>query len=167
MAWRTSYLSCGSRIRKNGEQLLISTSRIFQWLTWGTWSIVVRINLRDRMIEIRRRYGWVMRHRRTVLFDEVTAVTYGYDDWSLAADLGESHHSTDVFTIGLRLRTEEEISIASFFGAGEFANESLLPDWCCWEDHLFDLAGTQESESLLLAELLSKMLGVKIERPQH
>lgn len=167
MAWRTSWLSCGSRIRKDNEQLLISTSRIVQALTLGTTFTAVRFSPLERRIEIRRRNFWIRRTCRVVRFDDVAAVLYGYEDWSLEADLGASHDSRDVFTIGLRLSSDEEISIARFFGAGEFVNESLLPDWCFWEDQLFDWAGTQDSESLLLAELISKMLGVKIERPRH
>jgi hypothetical protein len=55
------------------------------------------------------------------------------------------------------------VHLFSFFGDGTFTKDSPLPDWCYWDDFLFDVSGTQEQESRAFAEVLSKMVKAPIE----
>ena len=52
-----------------------------------------------------------------------------------------------------------------FYGDGPFTNYGPFPDWLYWQEYLFDLRGTQETESRLYAEMLSRLTGAPVEPP--
>ena len=138
-----------------------------QGLSLGSWSTEVCVDPQEQLIHLCKRRCWAFVWKRRIPFQDVAAVTYSYTDWNPDSSLGQSHSAWDEFTIGIRSRSDKEWSIATFFGPGGFANEWLTPDWLDWDDYLLSPIGAQESESLQLAEVLSRLIGVKIERPRH
>jgi hypothetical protein len=73
----------------------------------------------------------------------------------------------DNFSVGVRLKDDREIHFFSFLGAGEFHHDETFPDWCYWDEYVFDFAGTQEATSRLLVNLLCKIIGVTVMPPRH
>jgi hypothetical protein len=92
-------------------------------------------------------------------------VTYGYDPWSQDAGWSWSYDSFDIFSVGLKLVDDKDIHLFNFLGAGTFTNEGPLPDWMYWSDYALDCVGTQEGDSQVFAELVSRAIGVKIAPP--
>ena len=51
--------------------------------------------------------------------------------------------------------------------AGGSDNEGPFPDWFYWQEYVFDLTGTQVSESRLFVELLSEMIRAPVIPPNR
>ena len=95
-------------------------------------------------------------------FARIVGVTYGYEDVNPFSSLGLVHDAFDRFIIGLRVVGRDEVKLFSFFGDGVFTNNGPLPDWWYWKEIAVDFAGTQERESRLFAQLISRLIGVTI-----
>lgn len=154
-------LSVGPRIRKVGGSLVISTAWRLRALTLGSFHRQVTVDPSRREVAIHRRWAFLLARSRVVPFSNIKAVTYGYHDLAIGA-LSMAHHSTDLFTVGLRLHRGRDCHLSSFFGEGAFRNDGVWPDWLYWEDNLLDATGTQETESRILVDLLGRMIGVPI-----
>jgi hypothetical protein len=164
MAFFSKLLSLGPRIVNCNGTLAAATGWRCRMLTMGMFIRRVVINAQEEVVHIRSRYLWLFARTKTIPFRDIQAVTYGYEDWSLGADLSFAHNSLDVFTVGLRLRNDRELSLFRFFGTGEFTNEGdFYPDWMYWPDYVLDFSGTQQTDSRLFVDLLGKMIGVSVE----
>lgn len=158
--------SIGPRIQKQGVRLVVSSAQRLRILSLGAFSRQVVVEPRKGWLMIHDRQFWFLERTRLIPFEQVQAVTYGFEDWTFGGWFLQARDTQELFRVGLRLSSGEEFDLFRFFGEGHFVNESNFPDWWFWEDVLTDLSGTQEKESRLLAELLSKMTGVKVDRPR-
>jgi hypothetical protein len=130
-------------------------------LGWLIREVVVDVELKK--LTVRSRYFWAFTRRRCIRFGDVEAVTYGYEDWAIGSVLNWSHDSLDLYSVGLRLFDEDELHLFNFFGDGTFTNERSWPDWLDWqEEYVLDVSGTQDRESRVYVELLSKLIGVSV-----
>ena len=77
-----------------------------------------------------------------------------------------AHDSFDWFTVGLRLKGDSEFRLFNFIGDGTFGNTGPFPDWLYWDEFAFDFSGSQDKESRVFVDLLSKMIGVKVVPPR-
>jgi len=57
--------------------------------------------------------------------------------------------------------------LAIFIGEGTFGNEGPFPDWCYWDEFALDISGSQEDESRVFADVLSKIIGVQVVPPRN
>jgi hypothetical protein len=94
-------------------------------------------------------------------FEKIEAVTYAYQDWARGGSYS-AHDSLDLYEVGLRLTCGDELHLFYFFGAGAFSNNGPFPDWLYWNDYVVKPTGTQDSESLVYVNLLSKLIGVSV-----
>ena len=156
--------SFGPSVEKRNGRLVVRSGLAGRVATMGAFTQVVSFDPGDGQIRVSRRRFWHTRRRR-IGFDLVQAVTYGYEDFAPFKTLSWSYNSLDVYSVGLRLFDGESISLGTFGGPGAFVNNSPLPDWCYWEDYLFDFVGSQGSRSEALVEVLSGLLGVTVVPP--
>jgi hypothetical protein len=154
------------RIRKRNGRLIASTNRFLQVLTLAMLYRQVIVDPKEAFIRIRRRYFWIFQRGWRISFSSVQAVTYGYYGtggvnawWGVASD------TQDAYAVGLRLRHGQERHLFWFYGDGEFTNNGPLPDWWYWPEYVFDFAGTQERESRMFVNALSKIIGVTVVPP--
>ena len=115
-----------------------------------------------RHATISKRTAWFFRSTRTYAFDQIEAVTYGYEDLNWKSSFTLAHDAVDRYVVGLRLYGEDELRLFSFIGNGAYQNSWPMPDWVCWPAMAFDLSGTQESDSRMFVQVLSKLIGVGI-----
>jgi hypothetical protein len=162
VALSSRFLSVCPRISKSKGKLVATTALLLRILTLGCLYRKVVVDPKRRRLTLSRRYFWLFFRRRRIRFEWIEAVTYGYQDWALGSSATWAHDSTDVFSVGLRLHGGNELRLFSFFGDGTFSNNGPLPDWLYWGNYLFDTSGTQEKESRLFVELLSRMIGVSV-----
>jgi hypothetical protein len=78
-------------------------------------------------------------------------------------DNGDGHNSLDLFSVGLRLTSGEELHLFHFYGDGV---------WTFYGDNpwgpmppLFEIEGSQEGESRAYADTLAKIFDVTIVPP--
>ncbi|GIW92275.1 MAG: hypothetical protein KatS3mg110_0316 [Pirellulaceae bacterium] len=159
-------LSICPRIRKKSGRLVASTAWILRLLLLGTTYRKVVVDPNTRTISIYSRYLWLVRRRRVISFGEIQAVTYGYEDLAIASLFSYAHDSIDCFSVGLRLKDGMEIGLFNFVGEGTFSNNGPFPDWLYWPEFALDMSGSQENESRVFVDLLSKMIGVSVVPPR-
>jgi hypothetical protein len=166
MPFTSRLFSVGPRVRKHHGKVVATTSLRLRLLTLGALYREVVIDPKAQAVRLRRRYLWFFRRAWRIPFGSVRAVTYGYQGtggahswWWGATD------TSDAFRVGLRLANFEEVHLFWFYGDGPFTNYGPWPDWLYWQEYLFDLRGTQDTESRLYAETLSRMIGAPVEPP--
>ncbi len=162
MAFESSFLSLCPRIRATPDALVASTSTLACFLSLGVSRRHVTVDRAAGHVTIDRRLCWFMSRSHTLPFPQIMAITYGYEDVAFWSSLSTSHDGMDVFLVGLLLADREEVPLFRFMGDGTFTNDGPWPDWWYWEEYLMDWCGTQQRESQLFAQLLSKMIGVPI-----
>src|SRR5262249_44454475 len=155
-------LSICPRLSRANGNLVAATSLQLRLLTLGLINRRVSIDPKRRMITLSRRLFWFFSRRQRIPFDAIAAISYGYQDWA-ANSWSWTHKSADLYKVGLRLHSGQEVQVFYFYGEGEFSNQGPLPDWLYWANYQFDVTGTQGQESRLYVELLSKMIGVPVE----
>lgn len=154
------------RLTKNEERLIASTAwRMRIGLLDAVYRRVI-VEPSARKLTIAGRYLWLIHRKREIPFNKIQAVTYGYDDMAMGSSFSYSHDSSDWFTVGLRLVDDSEMHLFYFIGEGTFNNNGPLPDWMYWSDFAFDVSGSQEQESRVFVDLLSKIIGVKVVPPR-
>jgi hypothetical protein len=163
MPFYSSLNSVGPRVGKESGRLVARPAWRFLIMTLGLIYREVVVDPKSRVVLIRRRYAWLFARRYRIPFDAIRAIGYGYKDLNPGTGWFWTHDSYDWFTVRLRLRNGKEMHLFHFYGDGTFSNDGPLPDWYYWDDYLFDLSGTQESESRLFVELLSKMTGAPVD----
>jgi hypothetical protein len=155
------------RIRKDSGRIVATTAWRVRLLFLGTIYRQVVIDPTNETISIRSRYLWLIRLKRIVRFSEIQAVTYGYEDMSLDSLLSYAHDSYDWFTVGLRFNDDSEMRLFNFIGEGTFSNNGPFPDWLYWKEFTFDIASSQEKESRVFVDVLSKMIGASVVPPRN
>jgi hypothetical protein len=155
-------LSICPRISKTQRGLVASTAWRVRVLTLGWLYRRVTVDPKRKEVTIQRRYFWVFPRQRRIPFKAIAAISYGYQDWAPGASWTWAHDSVDLFSVGLRLHGGDELHLFYFYGDGTFTNDGPLPDWVYWDAYAFDLSGTQEKESRVFVDLLSKLIGVSV-----
>jgi hypothetical protein len=158
----TFAVSVCPHIRADGDRLIASTSGFVRVLNLGSFSRRVVVDRVARTVTVAQRSLWVLQRERRLSFAEIAGVTYGYEDENPFSLFSTTHDAVDRFVVGLLLVGGEEVSLFSFVGDGSFTNDGPLPDWWYWEEYVMDRTGSQERESRLFVQLLSKMMGVTI-----
>lgn len=148
-------------VRKEGDRLVATTSWKARIWNLGSASrrLVVDPGAKTARLQIRR--FWFFQTSRRIEFDWVAGIGYRYSDVSPGV---WAHQQADLFTIDLKLKNGDRVMLFRFFGEGDFVNNGIWPDWMYWDDFLVAkyTKGDQESQSMLLADLLSRMIGVPI-----
>jgi len=165
MTIQLPFLSICPRIEADDDTLAASTHWLIPLVSLGLVFRRVQVDLAAQSVTLTVRRFWFRSQRRSFAFRHITAVTYGYEDAYPGASFLPSHDSLDIFVVGLRLANQEEVALLRFFGDDTFGNDGPLPDCWYWGEFEADFTGTQERESRLFAQLLSKMLGVPIDPP--
>jgi hypothetical protein len=162
MARLVRLLSIGPRIQKLNDKLLASTARHVQLISLGLCLRHVVVDPQKRELTIAGRYLWFFQSQRRVKFGDVEGVTYGYQDWAMGSILDSAHDSLDLYSVGLRLYDGDDLTLFHFFGDGAFTHDGTWPDWMYWDQYAFDMSGTQDRDSRLFVDLLSRMIGVAV-----
>lgn len=166
MPLHSRLLSWSPSVRVTPNQIVVRTSIWFQVLNLGTFMRQVDIDSRTRTVRINGRFFWFFRSLRTIAFNEIKGVLYGYNEAGATASYisGESEGS-ESFPVGLRLRTMEEVPLFTFSGEGEYIQQTTD----IWDiprgmiETALDTAGTQQEDSLDFVDLLCGRLGVPLD----
>lgn len=128
----------------------------------------VIVNVERKRLLMLTRYFWFWKVGKGFDFEEIEAITYGYrGSASLSASrIFAQEEGAESFDVGLRLVDDTEIHLFTFLGAARFVNNGQLPDWCYWDEMIFDIVGEQEAESRVLVDVLCKLIGVTVVPPQ-
>jgi hypothetical protein len=110
-------------VSKRGSRLVASTAWRLRVLTLGWLYRQVLVDPEKQEIRIYRRYFWAFPWRHRIRFGAIETVTYGYEDWAAGSTLAWAHDSVDLFSVGLRLQSGEELHLFYFYGDGTFSNE--------------------------------------------
>lgn len=153
------------RIRKVGETLVADTAPHIAVLTLGLCLRKVVVDPHQQAVRIHARYAWLIPVVRYVPFHAITGIVYDYKDWSFPWG---TYQSRDLFSVIIQTQQRDSIVLCRFFGAGEWNNNTIFPDWLYWDEQLAAglSQGDQESESRAYAELVSKLVGVEIGFPR-
>ncbi len=162
MPFYSALYSICPRVKKESGRLVARTGWRFLITTLGLIQREVICDPKNAVVLVRRRYCWFFTRRLRIPFASITAIGYGYQDLNPGKDWFWTHDSYDWFTVRLKLRSGKEMHLFHFHGDGTFTNDGPMPDWMYWDDYLFDLSGTQDRESYLFVELLSKMIGAPV-----
>jgi hypothetical protein len=158
--------STGPSVLKARGKLVARTALYLQILTLGAFYREVVVDPKARVVRVRRRYAWLFKRAFRVPFESVRAVTYGYSGTGGEGGPWRGAYRTqDYYRVGLRLSNFREVHLFGFAGEGGFANYGPFPDWLYWQEYLFDLRGTQDTESRTYAEALSRLIGAPVEPP--
>lgn len=110
-------------------------------------------------------YFFTKHHQIT--FDDVWYLDYSFDsmgtEWGWTATGIGRHDQVETYTISIVTKDEKKYSLCAFRGEG-----STCTGWTgvlLGDDEIFDLAGTQDSESRKLAQYLASLLDVSIGKP--
>lgn len=150
------------RIKADAHRLIATTSWWGRVVTLGLSFRSVVVDRQTETVCLEQCTGWFFRRRQVFPFVQIGAVTYGYEDLSPFAGYAETHNAVDRFVVGLRIHGAEEVRLFDFVGDGTFTNGGPLPDWWYWDEILMDFVGSQERESKLYVQLISKLIGVPI-----
>ena len=155
------------KIAKVGGKLVARSSILAQVLTLFAAARRVTVDPTIRGLTIRRRLFWFFNATQRIDFDRILNVTYDYSEVAPTSQVAWAYYSCDLFTVGLQLKTGEQILLFRFFGGGDFVNDSFLPDWMYWQDELeAKLAhGSQEREAGAYAKTLGGLIGVPVHSP--
>ncbi|MBC8063983.1 MAG: hypothetical protein H7Y17_04080 [Chlorobia bacterium] len=166
ISWITSRLFAFSpKVYSDKKGMLIArTSWKANLFSLGFAGRSVAIDRNREMIRLRKRAFWFAKSDRFFPFASIEEVLYGYKDIDLLQSMSWAHQQDDLFVVGLKLHTREEITLFKFYGQGDFSNDGPLPDWMYWEDILESkiTKGGQEGQALTYAEIISTLVGVPI-----
>lgn len=143
---------------------MASSSWVVLALGLGGWRKRVVVDLESREVSWEVRRFWFWTGRGSLRFDQIRAVTYGYESaFSMPFQKWGAADTVDRFLVGLRPVVGDEVKLFSFLGDGGFTNNGVMPDWYHWKEFLLDYVGAQEGRSRMFVQLLSKAIGVKVE----
>ena len=156
-------LASGPRIDRRGNELILKSRVMPQILCLGFGSRRVVLNSAQKVLHLEKRSFWLFHSSRRVEFEWVAEVVYGYKDITLDPCASfDAHREEDLFTVGLRLKNGQDVTLFRFAGGGDFVNNGIWPDWMYWDRYRFDMSGTQDRESRHFVDLLSQMIGVAV-----
>ncbi len=149
-------------VRCEGSLLIIESGWRTSMLTLGGRSRRVSVDRKNEIIRIQDRRFWAFTNRQVISFDRIQEIIYNYSD-ALESDW-VSHDAEDIFRVGLWLKDGKDIILFRFYGQGEFVNNSIFPDWMMIDEIIPGQVVTHnmDSESLSIADVLSKIVGVPI-----
>jgi hypothetical protein len=152
-------------VRKQGNLLLASSDWKSQLWSLGFAGRKLVVDPQQKVARLILRRFWFWRTSRRIEFDWVQEVLYGYAEVSPGWG---AYQENDLFTVALKLKNGDQVNLFRFFGEGDFVNNTVFPDWMYWEEFLVSnyTRGDQERESLLFADLVSRMIGVPVSNPK-
>jgi len=152
------------RVSKNGNLLVATSDWKSQLWCLGFAGRHLIVDPQRKTVRIGYRKFWFFRSSRRLEFDWIQDILYGYADVSPGF---YAYQSDDLYTVAVQLKNGERVTLFRFFGEGDFINNSIWPDWMFWDDFLLAeyTRGDQERESLLFADLVSRLIGVPISNP--
>lgn len=158
MPFSLPFLATGPWVRVTPLAIEGRTSRLIAVLTLGMWLDQFIIDSGIRVVTIRRSRFWFFRAVRRIRFADVEHIVYSMH-----------RGSSETYTVGLALTSEEEILLTRFSGNGAFSAEFSLPQ--CWLENqvreMIDLTGDQQERSLGLVDTLCERLGVSLGPSRH
>ncbi len=157
MAVALSFLSTGPNIAKIDSKLVANTSLFFTAITLGSCIKSFEADPQARMITYSIRFLWLFKRTWRIPFDDVHEFHYRYSNLMPLSSIS-AEDSIDSYSVVIETKDHDEIILFRWIGQGEFENNTYLPDWMYWEERMFDLTGTQKSESLGFFELLKAMV---------
>lgn len=153
------------RIRLVNGAIVATTAPHIAVLSLGLKLRKVMVDPNHRAIRIFARYAWFFTKVKRIPFEDVKYVLYKYVDASPLGGLpNTTYQEQDLFVVGVRLRNRKEHTLVRFYGQGDFANNSIMPDWVYFDQiGMSRLSqGSQEDESRLYATSVANMIGVEL-----
>ena len=149
---------------RQGNGLIAKSDWRSQVISLGFGGRRVIVDPSQKFIRIAVRSFWFLRKYRTIGFDEVREICYGYNDWSIG---WWTYQEMDLFTVSLLLNSGETVVLFRFFGEGDFVNNSWWPDFAYAGDYaMAALTRVDQSDnSHRFADILSSMIAVPIGNP--
>jgi hypothetical protein len=163
MVLESRFLSQCPRVKKSQGRLIATTNWRLLIFTLGLYWHQVVVDPGKQVVLLRRRYAWFFWRGIRIPFRSIKSIDYGYQELNPAAGWAWSYDSADWYTVRLRLNSGKELHLFHFHGDGHFTNDGPLPDWFYWPEYATDMCGTQERESRLFVEVVSKMIGVPVD----
>ena len=164
MAISLRVLSLGPRVRIEDNRLVASTGWSFIVPTLGLWRKRLVVDPVARELDFTLSFLWLFWLHYRIPFNDVREVIYRYENLVPFGDVS-AHDAIDCFRVGVMTNNRDEYTFFRWVGEGEFANNGIWPDWCHWEDFVFDMKGTQDKESQRFFELLRGTLFPSAARP--
>jgi hypothetical protein len=170
MSLRTSYLrflTLRPRVRRDGDAVVVSTGFLP-----GLCSLFLSTNKAEfrpsqELVLLSYRRGYFFHTSRHLPFADVWYVDLSFGsmgtDWGLDGGGYGRHDQVESFKVHLVTRDERRHFVCAFRGEG--AANTGWSGVLLGGDDVWDLSGTQESESRTFARNLAKLLGVSVGKP--
>lgn len=161
---KSSMLTLGPRVWRQGGRIYIRTNLALQVLALGSYARTVVVDPEMRRVEVAVRHVWAWSRHRLIPFARIDHIDYRYG--GLPTDFGLFHGAMDRverFLIELVLDDDERVPVASFRGEG--SEMTGLGGVVFSGDSLIDHAGNQDDSSRALVEVLVEAIGVPLGKP--
>lgn len=164
---RFRFLTSRPKIRATPDTLTISTGWQSRLLTLGLRTRRVEIDTSNRRLTFATRTAYFFARHWRLGFDELSHLDYGMG--SLGTDYGwtdrgfGAQDSVESYTIDLVTTAGQRHRVCAYRGEG--AVQTGWTGVLLGDDSVFDAAGTQQSESKQLVEMLSNVLALPIGQP--
>ncbi len=158
-------LNVRPKIRKERGCLIAHSAWLFCIFTLGMRYRRVTVDPNQRIIRIYARSLWFFKKVTIVGFDSIQWLVYEYKDVSpLGGIPTTTYQEQDLFIVSVVKKNRQQVILARFYGQGDFANNTIFPDWFYWEEiGLSRLSqGNQEDESRMYASTVAAIIGVEI-----
>ncbi len=149
------------KISKQGQTLVARSDWRALTMCLGYGGRMVTIDPVQKVIRLKLRSFWFYQTSKRIEFDWIQEIVYHYND---IAPAWGAHQENDLFEVALLLKNGERVTLFHFYGEGSFVNNGIMPDWMYWEDFMIAdyIRGNQESESLMFADMVSRLTGAPI-----
>lgn len=162
----SSSLTLRPRIWERGDSLHIADSWLLRILTLFIYQRHAILNWRARCMTVRERWFWFKQVETLVSFDAISHLDYTFHEMPTSIGFTSSglgaQDSVEKFKITVVTKGHDSYEIGSFRGEG-----AKMTGWTgviLGDDDMYDLAGTQGSESRGFVNALAERLGVPIGR---
>ena len=160
------FLTLRPSVHESRGSVIIKTGFVAGLLSLflNTTRVEVIPSRRVIVFSFRRAYFFTSHH--TIHFRDVGYIDYTFDsmgtDWGLTSVGFDRHDQVESFLIAIVTKDQKRHPVCAFRGEG--ANDT---GWIglLGGDDLIDFSGTQENESLALAQYLAGLIGVTIGKP--
>ena len=161
------FLSMGPISRIENECLVIRNTFIQRLCTIFTDLRHITIIPRQRLLLYHRRLFYFNDISQTIPFDDMSHLDYTFHsigtDWGITAERFGRHDQVESFRVELVLKDGTRYPLCAFQGEG-----AVSTGWIgviFGDDDLFDLSGTQESDSRRFVSALAKLLQIPMISP--